>query len=64
MPIAIGVDERGYKIATCPHCSTINKYLPNEVRLLWNSRDYGGGPDGAKGFDCAKCQDHVIVERW
>ena len=64
MPIAVGIDESVMKKCTCRHCGTINKYSPVEVRILWAGTDYGGGPDGAEGFNCAACGKEVIVKRW
>lgn len=64
MPKVVGQDESIYKRITCKHCAAINEYLESEVRTLWNGTDYGGGPDGAKGFNCAKCSNEIITERW
>ena len=55
MPVVIGKDESVYKRLTCQKCGAINQYAPNEVRTLWEGRDYSGGSDGAEGFNCAGC---------
>lgn len=64
MPRVINQDPAVLKRATCYSCGAVNEYAPREVRVLWSGKDYGGGPDGAKGFDCAGCGNHVILERW
>jgi hypothetical protein len=64
MPKVVGIDESILKRATCRHCGAINEYMPKEVRVLWSGTDYGGGPDGAEGFNCANCSEHVITKRW
>lgn len=64
MPKVVGFDEAVMKKATCRKCGAINEYRPNEVVVLWSGQDYGGGSDGAKGFKCGYCNEHVIVERW
>ena len=52
------------KRAVCDGSGVTLEYVPNDVRTLWSGTDYGGGPDGAKGFDCPDCGERVIVERW
>lgn len=64
MAVVVGFDERVKKRATCRKCSAICEYTPGEVRTLWSGTDYGGGPDGAKGFTCPQCGENVITERW
>ena len=64
MPKVVGIDESILKRATCRQCGAINEYMPKEVRVLWSGTDYGGGPDGAEGFNCANCGEHVITKRW
>lgn len=64
MPVAIGKDDSVLKRATCRACGTINQYAPGEVRILRQGRDWGGGPDGAEGFNCACCGKEVIVRSW
>jgi len=64
MATVIGFDQKRLKQATCKNCNAINTYHEGEVRLLWSGTDYGGGPDGAKGFSCANCGSDVITERW
>jgi transcription initiation factor IIE alpha subunit len=64
MATVIGVDEAAKKRATCRNCASVLEYMPSEVRELWSGTDYGGGPDGARGFTCPKCGENVITERW
>lgn len=64
MATVVGVDETAKKRATCRECASIVEYAPGEVRTLWSGRDYSGGPDGAKGFNCPKCGENIITERW
>ena len=45
-------------------CGAVLEYHPHEVTVLWSSKDYSGGSDGAKGFKCPKCGLNVILERW
>lgn len=46
------------------HCGRTIEYVPADVITLWSGTDYGGGPDGAKGFKCPHCRENVILERW
>lgn len=64
MPKIVGHDPASVKRATCRRCGAINEYQECEVKVLWSGTDYGGGPDGAKGFECANCFGNVITERW
>lgn len=64
MPKVVAQDNSVAKRITCQKCGAVNEYLPNEVRTLWSGRDYGGGSDGAKGFNCAQCGHEVHTERW
>lgn len=64
MATVIGVDQARVKQTTCAKCASRIEYTPGEVRTLWSGTDYGGGPDGAKGFPCPKCGQDVITERW
>lgn len=64
MPKVVGQDQSVYKRITCRKCAAINEYTPNEVRVLWQGLDYGGGSDGAKGFNCANCGAQIHTERW
>jgi hypothetical protein len=64
MATIVGTDERQIQRATCGHCARILEYTKGEVRTLWSGKDYGGGPDGAKGFSCPSCGQDVITERW
>lgn len=64
MATVVGTDTRQVHRATCRKCASIVEYTEGEVRTLWSGKDYGGGPDGAKGFTCPKCGDDVITERW
>lgn len=64
MPKVVGQDKRVSKEVTCKHCGAVNEYLPNEVRILWNGKDYSGGSAGARGFNCAGCGQEVITESW
>lgn len=64
MATVIGVDESRVLEATCGSCASRLRYTKGEVRTLWSDTDYGGGPDGAKGFSCPKCGADVITDRW
>lgn len=64
MPKVIGMDNKVFKTITCRSCAAVNEYAPNEVRLLWEGKDYSGGPDGGKGFNCAGCNLEIVTERW
>ena len=64
MPTVVGKDQTVYKRITCKHCGAINEYTPNEVRTLWERKDYSGGSDGAKGFNCAGCGTEIHTKRW
>lgn len=64
MATVVGIDTAQVKRATCTHCASLLEYTKGEVKLLWSRKDYGGGPDGAKGFACPKCGKDVITERW
>lgn len=64
MPRVVGEDPSVYKRITCRHCGAINEYTQGEVRTLYSGTDYGGGADGAKGFNCAKCGQEVKTEVW
>lgn len=64
MPVVVGKDTSVLKRITCRGCGAVNEYAPNEVRTLWSGTDYGGGPDGAKGFNCAGCGKEIQTERW
>jgi hypothetical protein len=64
MATVIGENPNVKKRCTCQKCAAIIEYAEGEVRVLWSGTDYGGGPDGAKGFPCPRCGQDVIVERW
>lgn len=64
MPKVVGFNNYVFKQCTCRECGAVNEYVPNDVRILWSGKDYSGGSDGAKGFNCANCGKEVIVERW
>lgn len=64
MPTVIGFDDSVCKRATCKECGAINEYAPKDILTLWSGTDYGGGPDGAKGFTCGNCKQYIITERW
>lgn len=57
-------DKSVVKRIVCRNCGATIEYVPNDVRTLWEGTDYGGGPDGAKGFECPECKERVITERW
>lgn len=38
--------------------------VPNEVRNLYRGTDIGGGPDGADGFNCPKCNGQIVTKSW
>lgn len=52
------------KQIVCSNCGATLEYVPRDVRLLWSGTDYGGGPDGGRGFNCPNCDNQVITERW
>lgn len=60
----IGIDESVKKEITCRNCATKLRYTPSDVVTLWSGTDYGGGPDGAEGFKCPKCNRDIIINRW
>lgn len=60
----IGRDDRHVKEISCDKCASRLQYTESEVRNLWSGTDYGGGPDGADGFDCPNCGNQVHVRRW
>lgn len=64
MPTVVGKDETIKKRATCNKCGAINEYFPNEVRELYRGLDYGGGSDGANGFNCAGCGEVIKTKVW
>jgi len=64
MAKVVGRDEGAVKHITCRECASRLEYTPGEVRTLWSGKDYSGGSDGAKGFDCPNCGKQVITERW
>lgn len=64
MPKVVGIDEAIKKRVSCEECAAIIEYVPKDVITLWSGKDYGGGPDGAKGFKCPNCNENVILERW
>lgn len=64
MPEVIGQDDSVLKTIVHRACGAKIRYKEHEVRTLWEGKDYGGGPDGAKGFTCPQCGHNVIVERW
>lgn len=60
----LGRDEKHVKRCSCSNCATKIEYVDNDIVTLWSGTDYGGGPDGAKGFKCPNCGANVILERW
>lgn len=52
------------KQVICRSCGAKLEYFPNDVVILWRGTDYSGCSDGAKGFQCPKCDKNVITERW
>lgn len=60
----VGQDESAAKFVTHSNCGARLKYFPKDIVLLWSGKDYGGGSDGAKGFNCPQCGENVIIERW
>lgn len=57
-------DKSVVKRIVCKGCGATIEYVPNDVRTLWSGTDYGGGPDGAEGFNCPECGKQVITKRW
>lgn len=64
MLTVIGKDDNVTKLCTCNKCGSIITYNLIDVRLLWSGKDYSGGSDGAKGFNCPTCLHEVILECW
>ncbi len=64
MVTLVGYDESVAKTITCRKCGAINKYTPNDVRTLHRGTDYGGGSDGADGFNCAGCGKEIYTKSW
>ena len=64
MPKIIGQDPQHLKKITCWKCAAVIEYTESEVRNLWSGTDYGGGADGADGFNCPNCGNEVHVRRW
>lgn len=64
MPKLIGQDASVYKRITCKKCGGINEYLPNEVRVLYKGRDYGGDTSITEGFNCAQCGSEVVTRSY
>lgn len=64
MPNIVGKDQSIAKQITCRCCGAINEYLPNEVRILHEGKDYGGGYDRQDGFNCGNCGKEVVVRAW
>jgi hypothetical protein len=64
MATVVGVDETAKKRVTCRECASVVEYTPGEVHNLWSGTDIGGGPDGADGFKCPKCNTNIIIRRW
>lgn len=60
----VGRDESAVKRITCRNCAARLEYTESEVRNLWSGTDYGGGSDGADGFNCPQCGAQVHVRRW
>jgi RNase P subunit RPR2 len=60
----VGIDSRFVKRVTCRKCSSVLEYTENEVRNLHRGMDYGGGPDGADGFNCPNCGQEVYTKSW
>lgn len=60
----VGVDEEHIKKISCSNCAAKLEYTESEVRNLWSGTDYGGGSDGADGFNCPNCGSLVHVRRW
>jgi len=57
-------DQSVVKQIICQGCGATVEYVPNDVRTLWSGTDYGGGPDGAEGFDCPGCGKQIHTKRW
>jgi DNA-directed RNA polymerase subunit RPC12/RpoP len=64
MAKVVGRDESAVKYITCRQCAARVEYTPGEVRNLYSGTDYGGGPDGADGFNCPACGKQIHVRRW
>lgn len=64
MPKVVGQDHSVAKRYTCKFCGAINEVLPNEIRTLYQGRDYSGGTAGVKGFNCAGCGAEVKTQVW
>lgn len=57
-------DPSVVKHIVCRNCGVTIEYVPKDVRNLWTGTDYGGGPDGADGFNCPECNELVHTSRW
>lgn len=64
MAKVVGRDESAVKRITCRKCAAIVEHTPSEVRNLWSGTDYGGGSDGADGFNCPNCVNEIHTRRW
>ena len=64
MAKVVGRDESVVKHITCRKCAAIVEYTAGEVRNLWSGTDYGGGSDGADGFNCPSCGKEIHTSRW
>ena len=64
MPTVVGFDNTVKQRYTCSCCGAINEIIKNEIRTLYSGKDYGGGTDVQKGFNCANCGEKVITEWW
>lgn len=64
MAKVVGRDETAVKRVTCQNCAALVEYTPGEVRNLYSGTDYGGGSDGADGFNCPGCGKEVYTRSW
>ena len=61
MPTIVGQDKSVAKRATCKQCGSVNEYMPNEVRVLWQGRDISQSMCTTKGFNCGQCGQQIIT---
>jgi hypothetical protein len=64
MAKVVGTNPSAVKQITCWNCAAIVEYTKGEVRNLWSGTDYGGGSDGADGFNCPNCGKEIHTRRW
>lgn len=64
MAKSLGLNQEFLKTITCCSCAHKIAYAQGEVRNLYTGTDYGGGPDGADGFNCPNCNEIIVTRSW